>query len=77
MSVATAVRLVHISKVPRALAVFNGENACGSRSGGPLGSYLTACHKLAWSFSVFSTCRNNYVCMAMDKPSFYGARQIW
>lgn len=42
MSVATAVRLVHISKVPRALAVFNGGNALATVVAAPLGSYLTA-----------------------------------
>lgn len=42
MSVATAVRLVHISHVPRALAVFNGGNALATVVAAPLGSYLTA-----------------------------------
>ena len=42
MSVATAVRLVHISKVPRALAIFNGGNALATVVAAPLGSYLTA-----------------------------------
>ncbi|UDC27032.1 MFS transporter [Klebsiella variicola] len=42
MSVATAVRLVHISQVPRALAVFNGGNALATVVAAPLGSYLAS-----------------------------------
>lgn len=42
MSVATAVRLVHISQVPRALAVFNGGNALATVVAAPLGSYLSS-----------------------------------
>jgi predicted MFS family arabinose efflux permease len=40
MSVATAMRLVPPSQVPRALAVFNGGNALATVIAAPLGSYL-------------------------------------
>ncbi|MBT8159745.1 MULTISPECIES: MFS transporter [Arthrobacter] len=40
MSAATAMRLVPASKVPRALAIFNGGNALASVLAAPLGSYL-------------------------------------
>ncbi|UKA70615.1 MFS transporter [Arthrobacter sp. FW306-06-A] len=40
MSAATAMRLVPASKVPRALAVFNGGNALATVLAAPLGSYL-------------------------------------
>lgn len=40
MSAATAMRLVPSSKVPRALAIFNGGNALASVLAAPLGSYL-------------------------------------
>ena len=40
MSAATAMRLVHSSEVPRALAIFNGGNALATVIAAPLGSYL-------------------------------------
>lgn len=40
MSAATAIRLVPASKVPRALAIFNGGNALAMMIAAPLGSYL-------------------------------------
>lgn len=40
MSAATAMRLVPPSKVPRALAIFNGGNALATVIAAPLGSYL-------------------------------------
>lgn len=40
MSAATAIRLVPITKVPRALAIFNGGNALATVVAAPLGSYL-------------------------------------
>ncbi|MCA4135410.1 MFS transporter [Arthrobacter sp. M4] len=40
ISAATAMRLVPASKVPRALAIFNGGNALASVLAAPLGSYL-------------------------------------
>ncbi|MGT2455312.1 MFS transporter [Cupriavidus basilensis] len=40
MSAATAMRLVPASKVPRALAIFNGGNALATVIAAPLGSYL-------------------------------------
>ncbi|MCU6668195.1 MFS transporter [Enterobacteriaceae bacterium H4N4] len=42
MSVAIAVRLVPVSQVPRALAVFNGGNALATVIAAPLGSYLAS-----------------------------------
>lgn len=40
MSVASAMRLVPVAKVPRALAIFNGGNALATVVAAPLGSYL-------------------------------------
>ena len=40
MSAATAMQLVPASKVPRALAIFNGGNALATVVAAPLGSYL-------------------------------------
>jgi predicted MFS family arabinose efflux permease len=40
MSAATAMRLVPLHQVPRALAIFNGGNALASVIAAPLGSYL-------------------------------------
>jgi predicted MFS family arabinose efflux permease len=40
MSAATAMRLVPLHKVPRALAIFNGGNALATVIAAPLGSYL-------------------------------------
>jgi predicted MFS family arabinose efflux permease len=40
MSAATAMRLVPVHKVPRALAIFNGGNALATVVAAPLGSYL-------------------------------------
>ncbi|WP_408058700.1 MFS transporter [Undibacterium rivi] len=40
MSAASAIRLVPIAKVPRALAIFNGGNALATVVAAPLGSYL-------------------------------------
>lgn len=40
MSAATAMRLVPINQVPRALAIFNGGNALATVIAAPLGSYL-------------------------------------
>ncbi|MCY1500298.1 Purine ribonucleoside efflux pump NepI [compost metagenome] len=42
MSAATAMRLVPVHQVPRALAVFNGGNALATVIAAPLGSYLGA-----------------------------------
>lgn len=40
MSAATAIRLVASNRVPRALAVFNGDDALATVVAAPLGSYL-------------------------------------
>lgn len=40
MSAATAMRLVPVAQVPRALAIFNGGNALATVIAAPLGSYL-------------------------------------
>ncbi len=40
MSAAVAIRLVPVSKVPKALAIFNGGNALATVVAAPLGSYL-------------------------------------
>lgn len=40
LSAATAMRLVPVSQVPRALAIFNGGNALATVIAAPLGSYL-------------------------------------
>ena len=40
MSAASAMRLVSVAKVPRALAIFNGGNALATVVAAPLGSYL-------------------------------------
>ena len=40
MSAATAMRLVPVAQVPRALAIFNGGNALATVVAAPLGSYL-------------------------------------
>ncbi|WP_441645434.1 MFS transporter [Cupriavidus sp. KB_39] len=40
MSAATAIRLVPASKVPRALAIFNGGNALATVIAAPLGSFI-------------------------------------
>lgn len=40
MSAATAIRLVSASKVPRALAIFNGGNALATVIAAPLGSFI-------------------------------------
>lgn len=42
MSAATAIRLVPIAQVPRALAIFNGGNALATVVAAPLGAYLGA-----------------------------------
>jgi len=42
MSVAVAMRLVPMDKIPRAMAVFNGGNALATVLAAPLGSYLGA-----------------------------------
>jgi len=42
MSVAVAMRLVPINKIPRAMAIFNGGNALATVLAAPLGSYLGA-----------------------------------
>lgn len=42
MSAATAMRLVPLAEVPRALAIFNGGNALATIVAAPLGSYLGA-----------------------------------
>ena len=42
MSAATAMRLVPASRVPRALAIFNGGNALATVVAAPLGSYLAS-----------------------------------
>jgi len=42
MSVAVAMRLVPIDKIPRAMAIFNGGNALATVLAAPLGSYLGA-----------------------------------
>lgn len=42
MSAATAIRLVPIAQVPRALAVLNGGNALAAVVGAPMGAYLGA-----------------------------------
>ncbi len=42
MSAATAMRLVPVGQVPRALAIFNGGNALATVVAAPLGSYLGA-----------------------------------
>lgn len=42
MSAATAIRLVPVQQVPRALAIFNGGNALATVVAAPLGSYLGA-----------------------------------
>ena len=42
MSAATAIRLVPLHQVPRALAIFNGGNALATVVAAPLGSYLGA-----------------------------------
>ena len=42
MSAATAMRLVDVSSVPKAMAVFNGGNALAMIIAAPLGSYLGA-----------------------------------
>lgn len=42
LSAATAMRLVPVSQVPRALAIFNGGNALATVVAAPLGSYLGA-----------------------------------
>lgn len=42
MSAATAIRLVPLRQVPRALAIFNGGNALATVVAAPLGSYLGA-----------------------------------
>ncbi|MGJ7492454.1 MFS transporter [Variovorax sp. ZT4R33] len=42
MSAATAMQLVPASKVPRALAIFNGGNALATVVAAPLGSYLAS-----------------------------------
>ena len=42
MSAATAMRLVPVAQVPRALAIFNGGNALATVVAAPLGSYLAS-----------------------------------
>jgi predicted MFS family arabinose efflux permease len=50
MSAATAIRLVSIHHVPRALAIVNGGNALASVIAAPLGSYLGALVGWRWAF---------------------------
>jgi predicted MFS family arabinose efflux permease len=40
MSAATAIRLVPVDKVPKALAIFNGGNALATVIAAPMGSFL-------------------------------------
>jgi predicted MFS family arabinose efflux permease len=50
MSAATAIRLVSIHHVPRALAIVNGGNALASVIAAPMGSYLGAIVGWRWAF---------------------------
>lgn len=52
LSAATAMRLVPASKVPRALAVFNGGNALATVIAAPVGSYLGTV--IGWRGAFFS-----------------------
>lgn len=51
MSAATAIRLVPLHQVPRALAIFNGGNALATVVAAPLGSYLGA--TIGWRGAFF------------------------
>lgn len=51
MSAATAMRLVPVNQVPRALAIFNGGNALATVIAAPLGSYLGSV--LGWRGAFF------------------------
>lgn len=51
MSAATAIRLVPLYQVPRALAIFNGGNALATVVAAPLGSYLGA--TIGWRGAFF------------------------
>lgn len=51
MSAATAIRLVPLHQVPRALAIFNGVNALATVVAAPLGSYLGA--TIGWRGAFF------------------------
>ncbi len=50
MSAATAIRLVSIHHIPRALAIVNGGNALASVIAAPLGSYLGEIVGWRWAF---------------------------
>jgi predicted MFS family arabinose efflux permease len=50
MSAATAIRLVSIHHVPRALAIVNGGNALASVIAAPMGSYLGVIVGWRWAF---------------------------
>jgi predicted MFS family arabinose efflux permease len=52
MSAATAIRLVPVHQVPRALAIFNGGNALATVVAAPLGSYLGGI--IGWQGAFFS-----------------------
>jgi predicted MFS family arabinose efflux permease len=76
MSAASAMRLVPVSKVPRALAIFNGGNALATVVAAPLGSYLGSI--IGW--------RGAFLCLApvallafvwqwMSLPSMKGAER--
>lgn len=51
MSAAVAMRLVPLSKVPKALAIFNGGNALAAMAAAPLGSYLGS--SIGWRGAFF------------------------
>ena len=68
MSAATAMRLVPATRVPRALAIFNGGNALATVLAAPLGSYLGAI--LGWRGAFFCLVRCRPLpCLAVDQPA--------
>ncbi|WP_245413333.1 MFS transporter [Arthrobacter celericrescens] len=75
MSAATAMRLVPASRLPRALAIFNGGGALATVLGAPLGSYLGAV--VGWRGAFFCLVPISLLCLAwqwFSLPSLEAAR---
>lgn len=74
MSAATAMRLVHPSQVPKALAIFNSGNALATVIAAPLGSYLGS--MLGWRGAFFALIPVALVALVwqwLSLPSMKGA----
>lgn len=72
LSATTAMRLVPASKVPRALAIFNGGNALAAVLAAPLGSYPGSVVGVARGLFLPTPGGCPGLCLAVDQPAFPG-----